>query len=210
MAVVDPAPRVILDPELGMVVLGRSAEDVGIAEDIYRHTIDIIMSAEKLGGWKALPARDFFDVEFWDLERTKLAKPGPESVFLGEVALVTGAASGIGRACVEALLARGAAVIGLDVAPAVKQLYDRKSYLGIECDLTNEEQIYAALDLAVRTFGSIDMLVLNAGIFPKSAPIAAMATDVWRKTMSINLDANLVLMRECHPLLKLARAVAGW
>ncbi|HEY5757878.1 MAG TPA: SDR family NAD(P)-dependent oxidoreductase, partial [Steroidobacter sp.] len=204
LAAVDPAPRVILDPELGMAVLGRSAEDASVAEDIYRHTIDIIMGAEKLGGWKALPARDFFDVEFWDLERTKLAKPDPERIFLGEVALVTGAASGIGKACVDALLARGAAVVALDVAPTIKQLYDRKSYLGIECDLTNEGQINAALDQAVRTFGSVDMLVLNAGIFPKSAPIAAMATDVWRRTMSINLDANVVLMRECHPLLKLA------
>jgi Dehydrogenases with different specificities (related to short-chain alcohol dehydrogenases) len=125
-------------------------------------------------------------------------------VFLGEVALVTGAASGIGKACVDALLARGAAVVGLDVARAVTQLYDRKSYLGIECDLTSEQQIGAALDRAVRSFGSVDMLVLNAGIFPKSSPIAAMSTDLWRKTMSINLDANLVLMRECHPLLQLA------
>lgn len=204
LATVDPAPRVILDPELGMAVLGRSAEDAGIAEDIYRHTIDIIMSAEKLGGWKALPARDFFDVEFWDLERTKLARPDPERIFLGEVALVTGAASGIGKACVDSLLARGAAVVALDVAPTIKQLYDRKSYLGVQCDLTNEEQVSAALDQAVHAFGSVDMLVLNAGIFPKSSPIAAMATDVWRRTMSINLDANLVLMRECHPLLKLA------
>lgn len=204
LAFVDPAPRVILDPQLGMGVLGRTAEDASIAEDIYRHTIDIIMGAERLGGWRALPAKDFFDVEFWDLERTKLAKPNPEAVFLGEIALVTGAASGIGKACVDALLERGAAVVGLDVSPAVKQLHDRKSYLGIECDLTSEEQIAAALDRTVRTFGSVDMLVLNAGIFPKSSPIAAMATEVWRRTMRINLDANLILMRECYPLLRLA------
>lgn len=204
LAVVDPAPRVILDPELGMGVLGRSAEDASVAEDIYRHTIDIIMSAEKLGGWRALPAKDFFEVEFWDLERAKLAKAKSESVFLGEIALVTGAASGIGKACVDALLKRGAAVVGLDVVPAVKDLHDAKSYLGIECDLTSEAQIGAALDRSVRAFGSIDMLVLNAGIFPKSAPIAALPTEVWRKTMSINLDANLILMRECYPLLKCA------
>jgi rhamnose utilization protein RhaD (predicted bifunctional aldolase and dehydrogenase)/NAD(P)-dependent dehydrogenase (short-subunit alcohol dehydrogenase family) len=204
LAVVDPAPRVILDPELGMCVLGRSAKDAGVAENIYRHTIDIIMSAEALGGWRALPARDFFDVEFWDLERAKLAKTGPSPVFSGEIALVTGAASGIGKACVNALIERGAAVIGLDVAPAVRQLHDTESYLGIECDLTNEEQIGAALERGVRAFGSVDMLVLNAGIFPKSAPIAALPTEVWRKTMSINLDANLILMRECYPLLKCA------
>jgi NAD(P)-dependent dehydrogenase (short-subunit alcohol dehydrogenase family) len=143
-------------------------------------------------------------VEFWDLERAKLAKAGAQPVFLGEIALVTGAASGIGKACVNALLERGAAVIGLDVAPAVRQLHDTRSYLGIQCDLTDEQQIRAALDQAVRTFGSVDMLVLNAGIFPKSAPIAALPTEVWRKTMSINLDANLILMRECYPLLKCA------
>ena len=204
LAVVDPAPRVILDPHLGMAVLGRSAEDAAIAEDIYRHTIDIIMHAEKLGGWRALPAKEFFEVEFWDLERTKLTKPDAAQMFLGEIALVTGAASGIGKACVDVLLERGAAVVGLDVSPAVKTLYDRKSYLGIECDLTSEEQIAAALDQTVRAFGSIDMLVLNAGIFPKSTPIAALSTEVWRKTMSINLDANLILLRDCHPLLKFA------
>lgn len=204
LATVDPAPRVILDTELGMAVAGRSAVDASIAEDIYRHTIDIILSAEQLGGWRALPAKDFFEVEFWDLERAKLAKSAPEQAFLGEIALVTGAASGIGKASVDALLERGAAVVGLDVAPAVKHLHDTKNYLGIECDLTSEQQIAAALDQSVRTFGSIDMLVLNAGIFPRSAPIAALPTEVWRKTMSINLDANLVLMRECHPLLKCA------
>lgn len=204
LAAVDPAPRVILDPHLGMGVLGRSAEDAAIAEDIYRHTIDIIMHAEKLGGWRALPAKDFFEVEFWDLERAKLAKPDSAQMFLGEIALVTGAASGIGKACVDVLLERGAAVVGLDVSPTVKQLYTRKSYLGIECDLTSEEQISAALDQTVRAFGSVDMLVLNAGIFPSSTPIAAMPTEVWRKTMSINLDANLILMRDCYPLLKFA------
>ena len=113
---VDPAPRVILDPELGMCVIGRTAHDAAIAEDIYRHTIDIIIRAEKLGGWRALPAQDFFDVEYWDMEQAKLEKAGRELPFQGEVALVTGAASGIGKACVDSLLERGAAVVGVDVS----------------------------------------------------------------------------------------------
>lgn len=204
LATVDPAPRVILDPDLGLCAIGRTAYDAAVAEAIYRHTIDVIMRAEKLGGWRALPAQDFFDVEFWGMERAKLEKKGREPMFAGEVALVTGAASGIGKACVEALLSRGAAVVGLDMAPAVGQLHQRKSYLGIQCDLTSEQQIRAALDQAVQAFGGLDMLVLNAGIFPSSAPIAALSSEVWRKTMSINLDANLAVMRECHPLLKLA------
>jgi rhamnose utilization protein RhaD (predicted bifunctional aldolase and dehydrogenase)/NAD(P)-dependent dehydrogenase (short-subunit alcohol dehydrogenase family) len=204
LAAVDPAPRVILDPELGLCVAGRTADEAAIAEDIYRHTIDIITRAERLGGWRALPAQDFFDVEYWDMERAKLEKGGSEPMFRGEIALVTGAASGIGKACVDSLLARGAAVVGLDLAPAVAQLHARRDYLGIQCDLTSEQQIEDALEQVVRAFGGLDMLVLNAGIFPKSAPIATLSSDVWRKTMNINLDANLAVMRSCHPLLKLA------
>lgn len=204
LAAVDPAPRVIVDPELGLCVAGRTAADVAIAEDIYRHTIDIIMRAERLDSWKALPARDFFDVEYWDMERAKLGKRDREPMFLGEIALVTGAASGIGKACVDSLLARGAAVAGLDLAPGVTKLRPSKSYLGIECDLTNEPQVEAALERVVCTFGGLDMVVLNAGIFPKSSPIAALSSDAWRKTMAINLDANVALMRNCHPLLKLS------
>jgi NAD(P)-dependent dehydrogenase (short-subunit alcohol dehydrogenase family) len=120
------------------------------------------------------------------------------------VALVTGAASGIGKACVASLLARGAAVVGLDVSPAVPALHRRRDYLGMTCDLTNETEISRSLEQAVRTFGGLDMLILNAGIFPASAPVSALSSELWRKTMSINLDANLVLLRESHPLLKLA------
>jgi NAD(P)-dependent dehydrogenase (short-subunit alcohol dehydrogenase family) len=56
----------------------------------------------------------------------------------------------------------------------------------------------------VRVFGGLDLLILNASIFPESAPIALLSGKTWHKTMSINLDANLGLLRECHPLLKLA------
>ena len=80
--------------------------------------MDVIERATLLGGYQALPARDIFDVEYWDLEQAKLRKAGKPPLFAGEVALVTGAASGIGKACVDALLARGAAVVGLDIDPA--------------------------------------------------------------------------------------------
>lgn len=204
LTMLDPAPRVILDQELGLCTVGRTAKDAAIVEDIYRHTMQIIARAEALGGWHALPSKDIFDVEYWDLEQAKLRKSGSAPEFTGEVALVTGAASGIGKACVASLLARGATVVGLDLAEAVTQLYRRKDYIGIQCDLTDEDQIERALHQAVCLFGGLDVLVLNAGIFPKSAPVASLPSEVWRKTMSINLDACMVLMRACHPLLKLS------
>jgi rhamnose utilization protein RhaD (predicted bifunctional aldolase and dehydrogenase)/NAD(P)-dependent dehydrogenase (short-subunit alcohol dehydrogenase family) len=204
LTMLDPAPRVILDTELGLCCIGRTPKDAKIVEDIYRHTMDIILRSTALGGWKALPAQDIFDVEYWDLEQAKLKKSGNPPVFAGEVAVVTGAASGIGKACVESLLKRGAAVVGVDLAGSITSLHQRPDYLGLECNLTDERQIESALDEAVKAFGGLDLVILNAGIFPKSAPVAALATETWRRVLEINFDANLILMRVCHPLLKLS------
>ncbi|MGA7540890.1 MAG: bifunctional aldolase/short-chain dehydrogenase [Steroidobacteraceae bacterium] len=204
LTMLDPAPRVILDPELGLGTIGRTAKDAAIAEDIYRHTMRIIAGAAALGAWEALPAQDIFAVEYWDLEQAKLRKSGPPPLLTGEVAAVTGAASGIGKACVASLLARGAAVIALDRSSSIRSLHPGKNYLGLTCDVTREPEITRALDEGVRAFGGLDMLILNAGIFPPSVPVSELSSETWRQTMSVNLDANLVLLRECHPLLKLS------
>jgi NAD(P)-dependent dehydrogenase (short-subunit alcohol dehydrogenase family) len=200
----DPAPRVILDPELGLCTVGRTVRDAAIAEEIYRHTIDIIQRATALGGYQALGARELFDVEYWDLEQAKLKKGGKPPLFAGEVALVTGAASGIGKACVGSLLARGAAVAALDVNPAIVEIFGRPDVLGLCCDVADEEALCQALEATARAFGGLDMLILNAGIFPSSRTIADLPLAEWDRAMRINLDANLALMREAHPLLKLA------
>ncbi len=202
----DPAPRVILDPELGLATAGRTAKDAAIAAEIYEHTMDIIERAERLGGYRALPARDLFDMEYWDLEQAKLAKAGKPPLFAGEVALVTGAASGIGRAAVEALLARGAAVVGLDVDPKVETMLSRRDFLGLRCDVTVEGEVTGALARGIDAFGGLDLLVLNAGIFPAARRIAELSLAEWDRVMRVNLDANLLLMHLSHPFLKLAPA----
>ncbi len=202
--ILDPAPRVILDPELGMATLGRSAKEATIVADIYRHTMDIILRAEALGGYRALPASDIFDVEYWDLEQAKLRKSGPPPRFAGEVALVTGAASGIGKACVEALLEEGAAVVGLDINPDIQQVVAAPAYLGLVCDVTDEQQLNEALENTARRFGGLDMLILNAGAFPASRRVEELDTAQWHKVFRLNLDANLALLRESYSLLKLA------
>lgn len=200
----DAAPRVILDPAFGLSTVGRSAQDACIVRDIYRHTIDIIARATRLERYQALPARDYFDVEYWDLEQAKLRKAGTAPPFTGEVALITGAASGIGRACVDAFLARGAAVVGLDIAPAIARVSDRPAYLGLVCDVAEPAELETALERAVQQFGGLDMLVLNAGVFPGGRPITELETREWERVLRVNLDANLALLRLAHPLLKLA------
>ena len=200
----DPAPRMALDPELGLAAFGRSAKDVGIVADLYQHTVDVILRAEALGGWKALDDKHTFDIEYWDLEQAKLKKAGSPPAFAGEAAIVTGAASGIGKACAEALLKRGAAVVGLDRNPAIETLWQRADFLGLVCDLTQEKEVAEAIDKTVKHFGGVDMLVLNAGIFPASQAVQDIGSDMWRKAMTVNVEANLLVMQACHALLKLA------
>ncbi len=201
----DPAPRVVLDPQLGLLAVGRNPHEAGIVADIYRHTLEIIQRAELLGGWQALPAKEIFEVEYWELEQAKLRKAGSPPPFQGEVALVTGAASGIGRACVESLLRRGAAVVGLDRDEAIAYQHDEsEAFLGLACDVTDSKAIGNALQQTLLHFGGLDMLVLNAGIFPGGCPVAELDDATWQRVMQVNLDANLRLLRETHGMLKLA------
>ena len=200
----DPAPRAVLDPQLGFAAAGSTARDTTIVEELYDHTIDVILRADALGGWQAVGEQHLFDIEYWDLEQAKLRKRTEPPAFTGEVALVTGAASGIGKACVDAFLQRGAAVVALDRNPAVEKLWQEPALLGLTCDLTDAKAIEASLEAAVRRFGGIDMLVLNAGIFPSSQPLQDIGAETWQRTMAVNVEAGVRLLQLCHPLMKLA------
>ena len=203
-SMLDPAPRVVVDRELGFCAVGKSASEVGIVSDLYEQTMTCILRAESIGGWQALPANDIFDLEYWDLEQAKLQKGGNLPAFQGEVVLITGAASGIGKACVESFLQRGAAVVGLDINPLIETRVDSPAFLGIAGDIADESTQQAALEQAVRRFGGLDMVVLNAGMFPGGTHIADLKTEDWQQVLRVNLDANLALMRESYPLLRLA------
>ena len=200
----DAAPRVILDKEYGLCAVGKNMSEIGIISDLYEHTIECILRAEKLGGWKALPAADIFNLEYWDLEQAKLRKGGISPEFQGEVVLITGAASGIGKACVESFLKRGAAVVGIDLEPLIETISKHNNYLGLVCDVTDEDALQGILETSVRHFGGLDMLVLNAGIFPSGKLVAQLSSNEWDKVFSVNLNSNLSLLREAYLLLKIA------
>jgi NAD(P)-dependent dehydrogenase (short-subunit alcohol dehydrogenase family) len=201
LRMLDPAPRVVFDPALGMMSTGPDAHAQVAAGDIYLQTIEVIERAEGLGGYSARPPGDFFDLEYWELEQAKLDRVRNDGEFTGEVAAVTGAASGIGRACALELLERGAAVIGLDLNPGVVEMTDAPAFLGVPCDVSSLEATSAAFDAGVERFGGVDMLVAAAGLFPESAPIADHDPAAWRRSMSVNVDGFVQLLSLIHPLL---------
>jgi len=100
---------------------------------------------------------------------------------------------------------QGAAVTGLDVDPDIKSTFVGPQWLGLEADVTDPDAVEQVLERSVERFGGLDALVLNAGVFPAGSAIANLDLDVWRGVMSVNLDANALLLREAHPLLRLAR-----
>ena len=200
----DLAPRIVLDAQLGLCALGRTAAEAALAARVYRHTTGVLLRAKVLGGYQSLPPATALALESRHFATSPSAGWGGAAPFTGEIALVTGGASGIGKACVESLLARGAAVATMDVNPRVSSMLDRPDFLGLPCDLTDEAAILRAFEVMVKTFGGLDMLVLNAGIFPAGCRIESLSLAEWRKVMQINLDSNLVVLREAYPLLKLS------
>lgn len=204
LTMLDIAPRWAVWPGFGTLCFGSEPKELEIISDIIDHTMPAILRAEKLGGWRALSEKDLFDVEYWELEQAKLKKQSKAAAFQGKIVLVTGAASGIGRACVEAFLKQGACVVALDIDPKINVTNEFCSRLqNLTCDLTKEEEIQSALEKGVGRFGGLDIVVSNAGIFPRSVPIASMDQALWEKSLKVNLTSHEMLMKNAVKYLAL-------
>lgn len=164
----NPAPCWAIWPGFGIISFGRSLKEVKIISDIKTQTIQAIQIAELLGGWKPLSESDIFKVEYREIEQIKLRKEDSYPPLQGKIAIVSRAASDTGRACVEVLQAQGAVVVALDSNPNITTLFKNKSILGVVCDVTQEESIQNALEMAVRKFGGLDILISDTGNFPAS------------------------------------------
>ena len=201
----DPAPRWAVWPGHGTVAFGATMQEAKIIEDIARHTCKTIATVETaFSGWKALPQKQIFEMEYWELEQAKLRKAGgPRPPHQGKVALVTGAAAGIGFACAEALAEEGAQVVGIDLNPEITGQMEKIGGIGIVANLTQDKEVIAAVEDAVRRFGGLDILVSNAGIFTAGAYLEDMEQSNWEKSMAVNLTSHQVLLKHTIPFLKI-------
>ncbi len=198
----DLAPRWAIWPKHGMVAFGDNIQEVNIISDIANHTVTAIQRGEALGGWQPLAEKEIFEVEYWELEQAKFRKTD-QLPFAGKVALISGAASGIGKACAEMLHEQGAAIVALDINPEIQEIFNQPDQIGIKCDLTNQEEMEAAVKSTIRHFGGLDILVSNAGIFPKGQKIVEMDAELWNRCVEINLTSHQRLLQACIPYLKL-------
>ena len=204
----DPWPRIVLVPRVGILAVGKTKKEAEIAADIYEHTIQVMTDAEDVGKYSPVSMGDLFDVEYWSLEQAKIKKE-PELPLGKQVALVTGAASGIGKATAALFVDLGAHVIACDcngqaLDAAAAELGGKKRSQLVTCvaDATKREDLDAAFTLASRMFGGVDIVVSNAGIAPEGRLDTAEGDEALRRSFETNLFAhNLVASRAVQTML---------
>jgi rhamnose utilization protein RhaD (predicted bifunctional aldolase and dehydrogenase)/NAD(P)-dependent dehydrogenase (short-subunit alcohol dehydrogenase family) len=192
----DPMPRVFYVAGVGLFAAAASAKEARAAADVAEATVEVITRAEGVDAFAALPEADLFDIEYWSLEQAKL-KGQVEKPLSRQIAVVTGAASGLGLAVAEALRAEGAEVALLDIAEdAVMAAAKRLGGIGMVCDVTDVASVDAAIAAVAARLGGVDILISNAG-----AAFQGALTDVpdatFHKAFDLNFWGHHNIARAC-------------
>jgi rhamnulose-1-phosphate aldolase/alcohol dehydrogenase len=211
----DAFPRVITVAGLGMFTTGKDRRTAGIVSDIYHHTISVLGAATSFGAYVSLSAQEAFDVEYWPLELYKLSQAPPEKELARRIVLVTGGASGIGRAAALRLAAVGAHVVVGDldaagarkVADEVVAAVGPARAIGLGMDVASETSVRAAFEEAVLAYGGLDIVVSNAGI-AHSSPVDQMTLADWERSFAVNSTGHFLVAREGMRVLK-AQGLGG-
>jgi len=214
-AMLDPNPRIVLMPGVGMWTAGKDARAARIVRDIYRHTIRIVTAAEGAGGYETLNDFDAFHAEYWPLELYKLTLLPKEKELASRIAIVTGAASGIGRAVAERFAEEGAHVVVTDVdlalaeevAQSIVAKHGLRRAIALQLDVTDEANVDAAFDAAVRAYGGVDVVVSNAGI-SSFGSLDTLSTADWDRAFAVNARGHFLVSRAAIRIMK-AQGLGG-
>jgi rhamnulose-1-phosphate aldolase/alcohol dehydrogenase len=211
-AAVDLSPRVILIPGVGMITTGKDAGIAEVRAQLYHRAVAVMRGAEACGGFISLTDAESYAVEYWPLEQYKLTLAPPEREFARQVALITGAAGGIGSAVCERLARDGAQIVAADIdLDGATQLADHlcKQFgagraVAVRMDVTSEESVRAAFNQAAQAFGGLDIVVNNAGL-ASSAPITETTLVEWNKNLGVLATGYFLVSREAFRLLEQQR-----
>ena len=205
----DANPVVILLPRIGMVTLAKDKATARIAGEFYVNAINVMREADAVDRYVGLPEQEAFDIEYWLLEEAKLQRMPRPRPMVGKVALVTGAAGGIGHAIVKRMLADGACVVLADIDRealettriALASQYGADHVRAVACDVTSEAAVRQAFERAAIEFGGVDILVSNAGI-ASAAPLEDTSLELWNRNQAILATGYFLVGREAFRQMK--------
>ena len=206
---IDPVgPRVVLIPGVGIVTSGLDAAKARTARDLYHRAIVVQDAADAIGGFRSLSEEEAFAIEYWPLERYKLAQAPPRGELSGRIAVITGGASGIGRATAHLLASRGAHVVVADlngdgareVADELVATHGVRRALAVEADVTREEDMEKMVRRTVLEYGGLDVLVASAGL-ATSAPVTETTLDDWELSYAVLARGYFLAAREAFRVL---------
>jgi rhamnulose-1-phosphate aldolase/alcohol dehydrogenase len=171
-AIRDANPVVILYPGVGMFTFSKDKQTARVAAEFYINAINVMKGAEAVSEYTSLPRQEAFDIEYWLLEEAKLQRMPKPKALSGRIALITGSAGGIGKAIAKKFVEEGAVVILNDMnaerlagaGEEFKSKYGKDAYVTAQLDVTQADQIQAAIDTAALAFGGVDLIVNNAGL----------------------------------------------
>jgi NAD(P)-dependent dehydrogenase (short-subunit alcohol dehydrogenase family) len=208
-AMLDPNPRIVLVPGVGMWTAGKDARAARIVHDVYRHTMSILEGAEAAGGYESLNDDDAFHAEYWPLELYKLTLLPKEKELAGKVAIVTGAASGIGRAVAERFAEEGAHLVVTDVdealaaevANGIVKKHGLRRAMALRLDVSDEASVEGAFTATVRAYGGVDLVISNAGI-SSFGSLDVLETADWDRAFAVNARGHFLVSRAAIRLMK--------
>ncbi|KWX20005.1 short-chain dehydrogenase [Mycolicibacterium wolinskyi] len=175
-------PAIVLIPGVGMFSYGKDKQTARVAGEFYLNAINVMRGAEAISTYAPIDESEKFRIEYWALEEAKLARMPKPKPLATRIALVTGAASGIGKAIATRLATEGACVVIADLngekaAQAASEIGNSDVAIGIAADVTDECAVQAAVDATVLAFGGIDIVVNNAGLSLSKSLLDTTAED---------------------------------
>ena len=201
----DPVPRIVYVPGMGLFGVGKTAKEAAICADIAESTVDVITKAEGIGRFVSLPGEDLFDIEYWSLEQAKLGKT-IEKPLNRQIAVVTGGASGLGLEAASLLISEGAEVALLDIDDlGVTKAAAEIGALAVKCDVTDIASVNAAITKVVEKFGGVDILISNAGAAFQGR-LDCVDDDYFRKAFELNFWSHHTMARACVKVMRQQRS----